>query len=150
MGDKLRFFFFFFFWYGHFQRQHWGCCVTASWAGRGANGKSSYHNGGSFYRPCTLAFLQRRDGAHRVFADHANRVGEGGGGGAYSFLACLSNLTIDHTPLWRRSTVPTPSRGTSNNSALITFLPCVVMIHNFVCLYPASLLFGHLWPPSVS
>ena len=30
------------------------------------------------------------------------------GGGAYSFVACLSRMTIDHAPLARRRTVPTP------------------------------------------
>ena len=38
----------------------------------------------------------------------------GGRGGAYSFVACLSHLTIDHASLSRRSTVPTPIRHTSN------------------------------------
>ena len=36
---------------------------------------------------------------------------EGGEGkGAYSFVACLSHLTIDHVSLSRRSTVTTPIR----------------------------------------
>ena len=38
----------------------------------------------------------------------------GWGWGAYSFVACLCNLTIDHASLSRRSTVPTPSRDNSN------------------------------------
>ena len=38
-----------------------------------------------------------------------------GRGGVYSFVACLSYSTIDHAPLSRRSTAPTPNRGTSNN-----------------------------------
>ena len=54
----------------------------------------------------------------------------GGGGtlreacqeGAYSFVACLSHLTIDHAFLSRRITVPTPSRDASNIWALITLL----------------------------
>ena len=46
-----------------------------------------------------------------------------GGGGAYSFVARLSNSTIDHAPLWRRSTVPTPNRDTSNIWELTTLLP---------------------------
>ena len=37
-----------------------------------------------------------------------------GGGGAYSFVACLSHLTIGHASLSRRSTAPTPNRDTSN------------------------------------
>ena len=44
-------------------------------------------------------------------------------GGAYSLVACLSHLTIDHASLSRRSTVPTPNRSTSNIWALITLLP---------------------------
>ena len=32
-------------------------------------------------------------------------------GGAYSFVACLGHLTIDHASLSRRSTVPTPNRN---------------------------------------
>ena len=43
-----------------------------------------------------------------------------GGGGAYSYVACLSRLTIDHASFSRRRTVPTPDRDTSNVSALIT------------------------------
>ena len=34
--------------------------------------------------------------------------GRGRGGGAHSLVACLSRLTVDHAPLSRRSTVPTP------------------------------------------
>ena len=51
--------------------------------------------------------------------------GGGGGEGAYSFVACLSHLTIDHASLSRRSTVPTPNRDTptSNIWALSTLLP---------------------------
>ena len=47
----------------------------------------------------------------------------GRGGGAYSFVACLGHLTIDHASLSRRSTVPTPNRGTSKIRALITLFP---------------------------
>ena len=39
----------------------------------------------------------------------------GGGGGAYSVVARLSHLTIEHAPLSRRSAVPTPERDTSNS-----------------------------------
>ena len=38
----------------------------------------------------------------------------GGAGGAYSFVGCLSHLTLDHASLSRRSTVPTPKGGTFN------------------------------------
>ena len=40
--------------------------------------------------------------------------GRGEYGGTYSFVACLSRLTIDHASLSRRSTVLTPSRDISN------------------------------------
>ena len=42
--------------------------------------------------------------------------------GGYSFAPCLSHLPIDHAPLSRRSTVPTPNREISNIQALITCL----------------------------
>ena len=43
------------------------------------------------------ASLQSRDGARRVFAGP-------GSGGAYSIVACLTRMTIDHASLARRST----------------------------------------------
>ena len=52
-------------------------------------------------------------------------VGGGAGGEAYSFVACLSRLTIDHVSLSRRSAVQTPHRDTSNIWALITLLPYI-------------------------
>ena len=42
------------------------------------------------------------------------RVGTGRRGEAYSFVACLGHLTIDHASLSRWSTVPNPNRETSN------------------------------------
>ena len=42
------------------------------------------------------------------------------GGGVYSFVACLSHLTIDHASVSRWCTVPAPDRDTSNIWALIT------------------------------
>ena len=53
----------------------------------------------------------------------AGTEGGGGGGGAYSFVACLNRLTIDHAFLWRRGTVPTPYRDTSDVWALISCFP---------------------------
>ena len=47
------------------------------------------------------------------------------GGGGFSFVACLSHLTIDHASLSRRSTVLTPNKDTSNIGALITLLPYI-------------------------
>ena len=57
-------------------------------------------------------------------AELAQKVGRGGE--AYSFVACLSHLTIDHASLSRRSTVPTHNRDTSNFWALITLFPCII------------------------
>ena len=51
-----------------------------------------------------------------------------GGGRAYSFVACLGHLTIDHASLARRSTVPTANRDTSNIWALITLLPYITVV----------------------
>ena len=56
-------------------------------------------------------------GVNSTHEDHAK-----GGGGAYSFIACLSHSTIDHESLSRRSTVLTPTRDTSNIGALITYI----------------------------
>ena len=67
----------------------------------------------------------------RTFEDVVAGVGAKSGsaaksvGGAYSFVAGLSHLTIDHASLSRRSTVPTPSRDTSNIRALVTFIPYI-------------------------
>ena len=44
----------------------------------------------------------------------------GGRGGAHSFVACLSHLIIDHSSHSRRSTVPTPTRDSSNIWTLST------------------------------
>ena len=44
----------------------------------------------------------------------------------YSFVACLSHLTIDHASLSRQSTACTiPNRGTSKIWALSTFFPYI-------------------------
>ena len=62
-------------------------------------------------------------------------------GEAYSFVACLSHVTIDHASLSRQSTVPTPNRDTSRIRACITFfyitfktfcLPYALTILSFV------------------
>ena len=88
--------------------------------------------------------LQRR----RVPSGEGTGTGTGGGA-AYSFVACLSHLTIDHASLSRRSTVPTPTpnRDTSNIWALITLLPCITYK---LCAYPIPVLFRRLRPPSIS
>ena len=74
--------------------------------------------------------------------------GRGGeGGGAYSFVACLRHLTIDHASLPRRSTAPTPNKDTSNIWALITLLPYITYK---LFAHPVAFLFRRLWPPSLS
>ena len=65
-------------------------------------------------------------------------------GGEYSFVSCLSHLTIDHASLSRRSTIPTPNRDTSNMWPLITFSPCAT---NKPCACLIPFLSNRLWPP---
>ena len=48
-----------------------------------------------------------------------------GVGGAYSFAACLSDLTIEHASLSRRRTLSTPNRDASNIRALSTIFPYI-------------------------
>ena len=70
----------------------------------------------------------RDQSSRRCSLVSARRCGTGGGGGtggAYSFVACLSRLTIDHASLSRRSTVPTPNRDTTSVWALITLFPYI-------------------------
>ena len=93
----------------------------------------------------------------------------GGGGAAYSFVACLRHLTIDHASLSRRSTVPTPNKDTSSFWALITLLryvsyqvfayPIPVLFSLITLLqyvsyqvfaYPIPVLFRRLRQPSIS
>ena len=64
-----------------------------------------------------------------------------GGGGVYSFVACVRHWIIDHASLSRRSTVPTPNRETSNIWAIISFFPHVA--YNFFA-YLIPLLFRRL------
>ena len=66
------------------------------------------------------------------------------GGGTCSFAACLGHLTIDHASLSRPSTVPTPTRDTSNIWALITILPYITQK---LLAYPIPVLFRRLRPP---
>ena len=44
-------------------------------------------------------------GAEASEPEVAGNEGTAGGGGMYSFVTCLSRLTIDHASLLRRSTV---------------------------------------------
>ena len=46
------------------------------------------------------------DAGVQVMRAYSGREGLRFLGGAYSFVACLSHLTIDYEPLSRRSTVP--------------------------------------------
>ena len=62
-------------------------------------------------------------------------------GGAYSFVADLSHLTIGHASRSRRSTVPTPNRDTSITRALITLFRCITYSSFFCESYPLS-----VWP----
>ena len=49
-----------------------------------------------------------------------DKVGGWEGGGRTHLVACLTNLTMDHAPLTRRSIVPAPDGDTSNIWALST------------------------------
>ena len=66
------------------------------------------------------------------------------GGGAYSFVACLSQLTIDQGSISRRSTVPIPNRNTSNIWALIMLFPYTTWN---MFAHPIPVLFRRLRPP---
>ena len=55
----------------------------------------------------------------------AKQSGGRGGGGACSFVAFLSHLTIHHVSPSSPSTVPTPNSDASNTGALSTFLSCM-------------------------
>ena len=87
----------------------------------------------------------------RLFAERLVRDDQGyarwGTGGAYSFAACLSHLTVDHASLSGRSTVPTPSGDISSIWALITFFRILQskLFDDFI-----PFLFRHLWPLSIS
>ena len=64
----------------------------------------------------------------------------------YSLVAWLSHLTIDHAPLSRRGTTPTPNRDTSNIWALIALFPHSAQ-KILAGLIPSQ--FRRLWPPSI-
>ena len=51
-----------------------------------------------------------------------------GGGRAYSVVACLGHLTIDHASLARRSTVPTANRHLQHLGAQYAFSTCCKML----------------------
>ena len=59
------------------------------------------------------------------------------GGGGYSFVACLSHLTIDHASLSRRSTVPTPIRDLHHLGAHDVFFPYVTLETFWFILSPS-------------
>ena len=68
----------------------------------------------------------------------------------YSFVACLSNLTVDHASLSRRSTVPTPNRDLQHLSAHHVFFIC---LHRFFLLMLSPCCFavcGHHLTPRIA
>ena len=69
----------------------------------------------------------------------------GMGGGAYSFFARLSHLTIDHASLWRRSAVPTPNKDISSIRRSLCFLD---VLHRNCLLSPScfAVCGHHLYP----
>ena len=72
----------------------------------------------------------------------------GRGEGGYSFVACLSHLTIDHASFSRRSTVPTPNIDTSN----IMLFPYITYCRNFLPILSPSRLAacGHRPSPRIA
>ena len=73
-----------------------------------------------------------------------------GGEGAYSFVACLSHLTVDHASLSRRSTVPAPNRDTSNIWAPIQKVSFMYYLETIRLSCDISFLLavcGHHLPP---
>ena len=65
---------------------------------------------------------QERPGSQSKVIREGRGMEDYGGGGVYSFVACLGHLTIDHASLLRRSTVPSPNGDTSDIGAVIALL----------------------------
>ena len=116
-------------------------------------------------------------GGRNGSTNEKKRIGDGTEGGAYSFAACQSHLTIDRAPLeakhsaggwgWgrtylllasslltidhaslsRRGTVPTPNRDTSNIWACNGLHPYTA--HKLSAFLNPSVV-RRLWPPSIS
>ena len=85
---------------------------------------------------------------HQSFTNFGQPGRDGGGGeGGYSFVACLSHLTIDHASLMRRGTVLTPDRDTSNIWVLSALLPYTT---SKLFVHPIPVLFRRLRPPPIS
>ena len=78
-------------------------------------------------------------------------LGDWEGGGAYSFAACLSLLTVDHASLSRRSTVSTPSGDTVDIGGLFTCLPYITYVLHMCCIglglaFLLVVFNSHAWP----
>ena len=75
-----------------------------------------------------------------------------GGGGGYSFVACLRHSTIGHACPSRRSIVPTLGRYTFNIKMLIAFTPYTTCENKCVSyslpVWPS--VCGHLLPPKIA
>ena len=86
-------------------------------------------------------------GAAKSDSDNKNRRhgAREGGGGDLICCFCLSHLTIDHAPLWRRSTVPTPDEDNFNIWALITLSPGMTLHKNLLLILSPSCLGGGGW-----
>ena len=77
--------------------------------------------------------------------------GRGGGGGAYSSVACLSNLTIDPASLSRRNTVPTPIKETPATFGRSLRFFHILHRNCLLILSPScSAVFGHHLSPSIA
>ena len=79
-----------------------------------SNGFVDYTNSISVYNYIGLvSFVISFSGLGVFWSYQSRRLERIRRGGAYSFVACLNHLTIDHASLSRRSTVPTPNRANS-------------------------------------
>ena len=91
--------------------------------------------------------IPRGGGAEKGGFRHEIALRVSPGGGANSFVACLSRLTFDHALRSRRSIVPAPNRDTSNIGRSLRFFR---VLHNIFGACLTSFLFGRLLPPSIS
>lgn len=71
------------------------------------------------------------------------------GGCSHLLLALLCNLTVDHAPRSRRSTVPFQIEAPPTLGRSLRLFP-IHYIERFCLSYPRSVSTSVLWPPSIS
>ena len=72
-----------------------------------------------------------------------------GGGGRWSCFACLRHLTVDHSPLSRRSTVATPNDRDASNSSSAHYVISLCCMNTFLLTLIILFRFRLLWPPNL-